>query len=60
MKIDKWYENEKICYADCYFYPNSGEYRGNLYNENGKIVGDYTAKDSVEIGKRFPNIIWDF
>ena len=56
MKIDLWYENEKIVFADCFFYPNCGEYRGNLYNENGKAIGDYSSKNSVEIEKRFPGI----
>ena len=56
MKIDLWYKNEKIVFADCFFYPNSGEYRGNLYNESGKAIGDYSSKNSVEIEKRFPGI----
>lgn len=57
MHIDFWYEEEKeIAAADCFFYPNSGEYRGNIYNGSGRIIGDYTAKDSVEIEKRFPGI----
>lgn len=58
MKIDLWYPGEQIVGADFTFYPNDCEYRGNLYNENGKIVGDYTAKDSVKIERRFPGIFW--
>lgn len=56
MKIDLWYKGEKIHGADCYFYPNDGVYRGNLYNADWKIIGDYTSKDSTEIEKRFPGI----
>ena len=59
MKIDYWYKNGRenpAVYADCYFYPNEGIYRGNVYDANGNMVGDYTAKDSVEIEKRFPGI----
>ena len=56
MTIDKWYKNEKIARADCYFYPNFGMYRGNLYNRDGKIIGDFPGRDSTEIEKRFPGI----
>lgn len=56
MHIDLWYANEKIVSADCFFYPNDGVYRGNLYNENGRPIGDYWATDSRAIEKRFPDI----
>ena len=56
MKIDFWYGEDEIAYADCYFYPNEGEYRGNVYNADGRIIGDYTSRNSVEIEKRFPGI----
>ena len=56
MKIDFWYDEKEIAAADCFFYPNSGEYRGNVYNESGQIIGDYVSRDSVEIEKRFPGI----
>ena len=56
MNIDLWYKGEKIARIDCYFYPESGIYRGNLYNANGRIIGDFSARDSVEIEKRFPGI----
>ena len=52
LKIDKWYKDEKIFRADCFFYPNDGTYRGNLYNLDGRIIGDYYGTDSAEIGKR--------
>ena len=56
MKIDLWYEGETIAAATVTFYPNNCEYRGNLYNKHGRIIGDFTSKDSVEIEKRFPGI----
>ena len=56
MTIDIWYTGERIAAADCTFYPNSGEYRGNLYNAQGRIIGDYSSRDSVEVEKRFPGI----
>lgn len=57
LKIDKWYKTEKVAKIDCFFYPNSGLYRGNLYNEKGKIIGDYFGNDSTEIEKRFSRFI---
>lgn len=59
MKIDLWYKGEKIARIDCYFYPDAGVYRGNLYNADGRIIGDFSAHDSVEIEKRFPGIFGD-
>ena len=56
MHIDLWYEGEKVVYADCFFYPNERIYRGNLYNADGKPIGDYSCRDSVLIEKRFPGI----
>lgn len=59
MKIDYWKidgRKQKAVYADCYFYPNEGIYRGNVYNEDGQMIGDYSSKDSIEIEKRFPGI----
>lgn len=59
MKIDYWYGDGRknpAVYADCYFYPNDGVYRGNVYDADGKIIGDFTSTDSVEIGKCFPGI----
>ena len=56
MKIDMWYKTgfEKgKYYADATFYPNGGGYRGNIYDSNGKTVGDYRTDDSTEIEKYF-------
>lgn len=56
MKIDYWYKNrdKKIAKVDVFFYPNEGVYRGNIYDVTGKIIGDYSTKDSVELQERFP------
>lgn len=59
MKLDIWYQGETIAAADCVFYPNDFIYRGNLYNAEGRIIGDYSSRDSVEIEKRFPGIFVD-
>ena len=58
IKFDFWHgESEKdIAGADCYFYPNSGHYAGNIYNKDGDIIGDYTSNNSVEIEEKFPGI----
>ena len=56
MKIDLWYPGEQIATADCFFYPNDGEYRGDVYNAEGRPIGDYTSRNSIEIEKRFPVI----
>ncbi len=56
MRIDLWYPGEQIAAASCAFYPNDGEYRGNVYNASGRIIGDFTSKNSVEIEKRFHGI----
>ena len=59
MKIDIWYNGEEIARVSCFFYPNSGEYRGNFYNKDGKAIGDFSARDSVEVERRFPGIFGD-
>lgn len=55
--IDFWYGNtiadvDRISIAfsdvDCV-------YRGNLYS-HGRIIGDYTSSNSVELEKRFPQL----
>ena len=54
INIDMWYgdDHNKADKIDISFYPNEGEYRGNIY-KNGKIIGDYTCNDSVELEKAF-------
>lgn len=56
MKIDIWYPKENVAAVSVAFYPNDCEYRGNLYNKKGRIIGDFTSKNSLEIEKRFPGI----
>jgi len=56
MKVDLWYQGEKVSFADCTFYPNDVIYRGNLYNANGRPIGDFSSRDSAEIERRFPGI----
>ena len=61
MIYDFWYGDSQkdVAFATCTFYPNNGEYRGNLFDKNGRIIGDYTSRDSVEIERRFPGIFGD-
>ena len=57
MKIDFWYKDDrKIAFVDCFFYPNEGIYRGNIYNASRKPIGDFCGHDSAEIERRFPGI----
>lgn len=63
-KIDYWYghkhEPQKY-YADAQFYPHSSFgycYRGNIYDETGKAIGDYATNNSVWIEKNF-KIEWN-
>lgn len=57
MQVDMWYRNEKATDASCTFYPNEGIYRGNFYNKDGKPIGDYSSRDSVEMSKRLSAIL---
>lgn len=61
FKIDYWYKNgrearKEVAFVDCFFYPNEGLYRGNIFDSNKKAIGDFTSDDSVEIERRFPGI----
>lgn len=60
MIIDWWYGNQrnKVNSLDVYFYPESGQYRGNLYID-GKAVADFVTNDSTEIEKSFYKL-WKF
>ena len=61
MIIELWQgeSEEEIAGANSFFYPNSGVYRGNLFNEDGRMIGDFTSTGSVEIEDRFPGIFDD-
>ena len=57
IRFDMWHKDDyktadKI---DVFFYPNDGEYRGNIYINN-KCVGDYVCNDSVELENSFPQL----
>ena len=62
VQVDMWYGNvkEEADGISITFYPNGGEYRGNIYKD-GKIIGDYTCKSSVELEAAFPQLEfnWD-
>ena len=62
IEIDMWYgDNYKEANAiDIIFYPNSGEYRGNIYKD-GKFIGDYICNNSVELENKFSQLEfnWD-
>lgn len=57
IKIDMWYgdNHTEVDKIDIAFYPNNGEYRGNVYKD-GKIVGDYVCNDSVELEETFNHL----
>ena len=42
IKFDMWYNDNATAAdkPDITFYPNAGQYRGNIY-KNGKMIGDY-------------------
>lgn len=61
MKIDMWYRDHKstVDRLDIVFYPNDCCYRGNLYRA-GKMIGDYSTHDSVELEKAFPQLVFNW
>lgn len=50
IDIDMWYgdKSTEVDKLDIAFYPNEGNYRGNLYR-NGKIIGDYVCDSSAQL-----------
>ena len=58
MKIDFWYGNTKedVAAADCFFSDTACIYRGHVYDETGKAIGDCATTDSLEVEKAFPGI----
>lgn len=56
MLIDIWYPGETPAAATVTFYPGDMTYRGNVYNADGRPIGDYSSRDSVEIEHAFPGI----
>lgn len=56
IKIDMWYKDKfkpKKYGANAYFNDLSCTYCGWIYNENNKIIGNYTASNSIEIENNF-------
>lgn len=55
--LDMWYGDSPrdADRVTILFYPNSGEYRGNIY-KNGRIIGDYSAPTAQKIEKMFPHL----
>lgn len=54
--VDMWYGDKfkaKKYYADVVFYPEEHSYRGNIYSEQGKIIGDYVANSSKAVEENF-------
>lgn len=60
MCVDFWYGNTfaDVADIDCFFYPNAGTYRGNMYDATGKIIGDYSTRDSMKVSAAFPFFRW--
>ena len=52
---DFWYGNNKedVKRIDCFFFDTDCVYRGNMYDEDGKIIGDFLTDDSSSIEKYF-------
>lgn len=66
LEVDMWYGDKfepKKFGADAYFRDQKSWhhpehcYVGNIYNDEGKAIGDYTAADSTIIKENF-NIEW--
>ena len=56
LNIDMWYGDKfepKKYGADSFFSDMYGTYFGNIYDSNGKIIGDYSGDDSVLVEQNF-------
>ena len=55
INIDFWYGDtlQDVKSIDCFFSDTDCIYRGNMYNADRKIIGDYSCADSVTIEKVF-------
>lgn len=55
MKFDFWYGNtlKDVKRIDCSFSDCDCVYRGNMWDKDGKIIGDYETADSTEVEKTF-------
>lgn len=61
INFDMWYNDDykKADKITITFYPNSADYRGNIYINN-RIVGDYVCNDSIELEKAFPQLVFNW
>ena len=61
INIDMWYgdDHKQADKIDITFYPNDGEYRGNIY-KNGKMIGDYVCDDSIELENSFLQLTFNW
>lgn len=56
INLDMWYGdvyNPDFHTVDCYFNDLTSTYSGNIYNSDGRPIGDYTSTDSAYIAKFF-------
>lgn len=60
INFDFWHNNtlEDVKRVDCFFSDLDCIYRGNMYDANNKIIGDYSGTDSVEI-EAFTFEVWN-
>ena len=61
FNIDMWYGDKKgdadrisIFFNDC-----DCAYFGNIY-KNGRIIGDYSCSDSMQLEKLFPQLVFNW
>ena len=62
LKIDLWYNNNvsDINYiGNINFNDMDCNYRGHIFAENGRLIGDFCCDNSVELEKRFPGCFGD-
>lgn len=61
INIDMWHGDkpEDADRISVSFSDMDCEYRGNIY-KNGKAIGDYSANDSLEIQKAFPQLVFNW
>ena len=55
LHIDFWYDDtfSDIAFITCQFYDLDCIYRGNIFNSDKKIIGDYHATNSTLIQRAF-------
>lgn len=55
ITLDFWYRNKlkDVASIDCFFSDLDCVYRGNMYDKNRKMIGDYETADSLKIEETF-------